>query len=119
MSASTSITTRSFSNTYQVSFISPRKAKQLGNYSPQKKSEKCTLIRPRGIAPGINLFDYLHKLHKSIPVGKQLGVSVQVISVFPPRCARFYFRFSCPPHRSGAVGGKLTKRFYQRLPFLT
>lgn len=27
---------------------------------------------------GTNLFDYLHKLHKTIPIGKQLGISVQI-----------------------------------------
>ena len=37
-----------------------------------------------GGAPGTNLFDYLHKLHKTIPIGKQLGISVQVENVCTP-----------------------------------
>ena len=28
--------------------------------------------------PGTNLFDYLHKLHKAIPLGRQLGISTQI-----------------------------------------
>jgi len=27
---------------------------------------------------GTNLFDYMHKLNKTIPIGKQLGISVQI-----------------------------------------
>jgi hypothetical protein len=75
VSASTSTTTLSFSSTFQVSFA-----------DLSRQTHPHTLILIAG-HPGINLFDYLHKLHKSIPVGKQLGISVQVIVVLLLRCA--------------------------------
>lgn len=27
---------------------------------------------------GVNMFDYLHKYHKTVPIGKQLGIALQV-----------------------------------------
>lgn len=30
------------------------------------------------IVNGCNLFDYLHKYHKTVPIGKQLAVALQV-----------------------------------------
>ncbi len=36
----------------------------------------CSLIQE--CVNGVNMFDYLHKYHKTVPIGKQLGIALQV-----------------------------------------
>ena len=67
--------------TLVLEYVSGNEATWTGHSCHTLLQAYISLTPLNGIAPGTNLFDYLHKLHKTIPIGKQLGVSVQVSGI--------------------------------------